>query len=544
MQAMIALPPELHRLLAEHGVDATRPHRVLAALSDGRWWTPRTLVRATAVAHRTVDAVLTALGPELRRDGERVALTVPERYAAFSRPEPADPVGHLVGTHSGALAEIEKLVADAPRPRVDLDHVAATPMTALRRALFLDVRFDLAGRRLLCVGDHDLTSLAATLVGAGTEAVVVDIDERMLDYIDTAARRLGLPVRCHFADLRLGLPASVRGGSDLAFTDPPYTPDGVALFTARAIEGLAAPAAGRVLLAYGASETTPGLAAKTQSRLSRLNLVSEAVWPDFNRYLGAEAIGAASDLYVLRPTARTPEGGRAASEAARIYSRGANAKESAGARDADVLHRALERAGADTVVADSARGIPLPAGVRHIGLASWLGAPDQDPEEGGRTVIDLTGGWAALLGRVLLASSAEETHVLVGNTVPEVRDEAGQNGLRALLGPGIDVRFLRGIPDERHAVVAARRRPLGTDTAPALRLLRHCHDRAHGALAAVLREGLIRTAAELGRPINKKQARTAVAAALPGLAGYTLLDLPAHRMADLHTAVEELAAGL
>ncbi|WP_106586702.1 bis-aminopropyl spermidine synthase family protein [Murinocardiopsis flavida] len=541
---MSELPPDLHRLLHEHGVDATRPHRVLAALSDGRWWTPRALVRSTAVAHRTVYAVLTALGTELKRDGERVGLTDPGPYTAFARPEPADPVGHLLDAHPGVLAELERLVAEAPRPRVDLDHVAATPMTALRRALFLDTRFALAGRRLLCVGDHDLTSLAATLVNAETEAVVVDIDERMLDYIDTAARRLGLPVRCHFADLRLGLPPSVRGGADLAFTDPPYTPDGVALFTARAVEGLAAPTAGRVLLAYGASETTPGLTAKAQARLSRLNLVSEAVWPDFNRYLGAEAIGAASDLYVLRPTARTPDGGRAAQEAARIYSRGANAKEAAAAAaETDALHRVVARAGADTVVADPAHGAGPDEGIRRIGLASLLGAPVPDHGRG-CTAVDLTGGWSALLGRVLLASAAAETHVLVGTTAPEVRDEAGQNALRGLLGPDIGVRFLRGVPDDRHAVVVARRDPLGADAAPEARLLRYCHDRAHGALAAVLREGLVRTAADLGRPINKKRARTAVAAALPGLAGYTLLDLPARRVAEFTAAAAELAAGL
>nr|BFE89009.1 hypothetical protein GCM10020093_116100 [Planobispora longispora] len=77
------------------------------------------------------------------------------------------------------------------------------------------------------------------------------------------------------------------------------------LFTARAVEGLGDRERGRILLAYGAGEHTPALALKVQHALSALNLVSEAIYPDFNRYHGAEAIGSAADLYVLRPTTKT-----------------------------------------------------------------------------------------------------------------------------------------------------------------------------------------------------------------------------------------------
>ena len=55
-----------------------------------------------------------------------------------------------------------------------LDHVAATPETTVRRAVWLEATFDLAGRHLLCVGDHDLTSLAACrLVPELTATVLV-----------------------------------------------------------------------------------------------------------------------------------------------------------------------------------------------------------------------------------------------------------------------------------------------------------------------------------------------------------------------------------
>nr|WP_232524449.1 bis-aminopropyl spermidine synthase family protein [Nocardiopsis gilva] len=546
---MIDHSGELSDLLGEQGADAARLHDVLAALAGGGWWSARDLVRETGVAHRLVERVLEALGEEVEWDAAaerepRVRLRSPGRYAGFGRPRLADPVGHLLDGHGEAAAELERLVAEAPASRVDLDHVAASARTALRRGVFLATRFALPGTRLLCVGDHDLTSLATTLVCKDTEAVVVDIDERMLAYIDAAAERLGLAVRCHFADLRLGLPEAVRGRADLVFTDPPYTPEGVELFARRGLEGLADPRRGRILVAYGASATTPALAAKTQSRLARMSLLSEAIWPDFNRYLGAEAIGAASDLYVLRPTSRTPTGDAGGAEAARIYSQGANAKEAASALPPEDARSVLERAvgdGAadrvDTVVGDWPQGA-VPDGVRKVRLSTWL----DSPTPGDRVAVNLTGGWEALLDRVILAASASEAHVVVPSSADAVRDEAGQKALRARLEPRYTVRFLRGVPGPRTTVVVASARDLDAEASAGQRLLWHCQDRAHGRLTSTLREGLVAVTAHLGRPLNKKGARTRVAASAPWLPGHTLLDLPGHRCGELRDVADRLVA--
>ncbi|QBI53952.1 bis-aminopropyl spermidine synthase family protein [Streptomonospora litoralis] len=544
------VPPGLRELLDDHGIAARRLHRVLAALADGGWWSPRELVRRTAVAHRSVQGVLDALDGELEWDTGAVHARLRRAggYAGFDRPGTADPVGHLAGDHAEAAAELRRLVDEAPAARTDLDHVAATAETALRRALLLRTHFALDGARLLCVGDHDLTSLAAALVCPGLRAVVVDIDERMLSYIDAAAERLGANVRCHFADLRLGLPPALRESCDLAFTDPPYTPEGVELFVRRGVEGLAAPRAGRVLLAYGASETTPALTARTQSRLSALDLVTEALWPDFNRYRGAEAIGAASDLYVLRPTGRTPQGSRGAA-AARVYSRGTNSAESAGGLQEAEARAVLEDAAAETAVGEWPRGAlaPLPrtAGAsgeprtpRHVRLATWL----ETPTERGSAAVDLTGGWEDLLARVVLAAPGPEVSAVVSADHPQVRDRDGQRELAALLAPRFEVRFMRGTPAPRLTTVRAAEAPDGG--AADERLLAHCQRRAHGRLSATLREGLVRVAATADVPVNKRTARHAVAAAAPWLEGHTLLDLPAHRMERLRAAAADLAASI
>jgi hypothetical protein len=462
------------------GVDGRRLERLRATLAGERWWTVTELVRETATSRRTVEAALRALPVE--RSGDRYRLPA---GSAVPPPELADPVAGSLPAEGAVLAQLSDLIAAAPAPRRALDHVAATPETALRRAAYLRTRFALDGATLLCVGDHDLTSLAATLLCPGLSAVVVDVDDRLLEYVDTAAVRLGLPVSCRWADLRLGLPPEVRG--DVAFTDPPYTPDGVTLFTGRAFEALADRRTGRVLLAYGTGETQPALGWKAQAALSDLGAYVEAMLPDFNRYAGAEAIGSASDLYVLRPTPRTYQvlDRRLAAVPNTLYTHGPQAAE--------------------------ASTPDLPG---TTPLAGWLARPHATPE-----VTVAAPGPGGLL-RVLLAGGAEHITAVVDNNSDDVRDEAGQRGLQDLVAAAYRLRYRRGQPDPRHAIVEATRVPDGGS------LARYLLDRAHGKVTNTLREGLIAT----GRAATRNEARALVP---DTYAGARLLDLPRHQLRQL-----------
>ncbi|WP_308169643.1 bis-aminopropyl spermidine synthase family protein [Acrocarpospora catenulata] len=400
------------------------------------------------------------------------------------------------------MARIGELIVKAPRGRRTLDHVSATADTVVRRAVLLGERFWLPGARVLCVGDHDLTSLAIRMVHPEAEVAVADLDERVLAYID--AQDLG--VRTFWADLRLGLPPSVRGWADLIVTDPPYTPEGVGLFTARGAEGLRDREQGRILLAYGASERTPMLALKVQHALAELNLVTEAMFPDFNRYHGAEAIGSAADLYVLRPTSKTwpAVASRVDRLATAIYTQGPQAVESA-ARPAvsgssDLL--GVEEFAPQVLVGDWPREI-LPK-VARVRLSTWLAkAYAGDPE---RVAIAVPAGLEAVAVRLLLATRARQ--VLLHCAEPPA-------GLAALLAPVYSLAVEGGV------VRAVRHAAPETGGA---RIVRRIFDNAHGKAANAWREGLI---AETG--LTKKQAR----AVIPAWADATTLELPEHRLADL-----------
>jgi N4-bis(aminopropyl)spermidine synthase len=560
MSGMPDLPEAVQALLADFGVDSRRVRAILCRLAGvpagpagDTGWTVTELVAATATSRRTVEAVLRALGEDLETAGGalRIAPAAADRYRAavgcadLETRRPADPVGHLLPRYAHVLDTLRELVEAAPRSRRRLDHVAATPQTALRRALYLRARFWLDGAVLLCVGDHDLTSLAAALVEPGLRVTVVDVDERICEYIDREAARRGLAVRCRFADLRLGLPPSAAGTADLVFTDPPYTPEGVALFLARGLEGLRDRTSGRLLLAYGHGETLPALGAKVQAAVGELHLAYEAILPDFNAYSGAEAIGSVSDLYVCRPTARTWTGlagrtARAEASGGRIYTQGAQAVEAADspltpAAAAEVIARHRPDLLVGRWPAGTGPGLPVAP------LAPWLAAgakPGRRP--GGPAAapaVALAGGFEAVLPRVLLAAGTDRVTVVVDNNAEAVGSAAGQGELADLLGPSYRLRFLRSTPAPDLAVVTAERAEPAGDAAAVLRWIQ---DRPHGRVANGWREGLIALARRRGGPaLTKNDARALISQADPALAAddATLLELPRHRLRDLAAAV-------
>lgn len=519
--------------LAEAGVHALALRRVLALLAAGGH-TRAELVRRTATPRRTVDELLAAAHEHLHYDGEAVHLQ-PERAdryrAGFDLDDPRvtaeAEMGGETGTGRGSGADrglgtggasgrvrasgragdplelLRGFIDAGPRPDRDLDHVTATAETVLARAHWLHGTYDLTGARLLCLGDHDLTSLAVGLLAPHVEITAVDVDERILQHIDATAAEHGLPVRTLYADLRRGLPPALQEWSDLVFSDPPYTPEGMALFATRALEGMAGTHS-RLHLAYGFSTRTPALGRKVQQELLRLGFAFTAVLPDFHRYQGAEAVGSASDLYVCQPTSQARRQGRL--QQAAIYTHGARSVEGgAPETSTDFRTRLGERLGT-TVEA--------------------LREPDWSrPVRGQDPVFDLRDDPGTWLLRMLLACNSPRPACVVDNNHPDITSAATQHDLAGLLGPKYALRMLRSFPERRTAVVLAER----IDEPSAAR---DVLGRAHGKLGNIVREALITHAAE---PLSKRQAKDRAAELLPAPADaqLRLVDLPRHRIAEL-----------
>ncbi|PXY33827.1 bis-aminopropyl spermidine synthase family protein [Prauserella flavalba] len=461
------------------GVQA-RPLRLAVSLLAHGWQEFDELVRATAEPRRGVEDLLAAFGDDLEREGTAVRLrpdAVP-RYRELAG-EAAQP-GDLLATMTAAIA-------DVPPPLAALDHVQATPETVVARARWLDEQYDLRRTRLTFVGDHDLTSLAVHALRPEARLTVVDVDDRILEYLDRRSER---SIRTVHADLRFGLPLAVAGKADVVFSDPPYTPEGMGLFAARGIECLADPPEGRLVLAYGYSPRHPALGHQVQRALLSLGLAFEAIVPAFHRYAGAQAIGSAADLYVCQPTARARKKGKGKQQG--IYTHGPQSVEARGTSAAllDALVALAGDTGHDVTVRD----------------ADWT-KPATVPESTA-VAVDLTAAPGPWLARVLLAVNAGRVALLVPNAHPDLGDQRSQQALMDLVAPKYRLRLLRSTPDNKHAVVVADAVPGNTNAA-----VHAVWTRAHGRVGNLWPQ------------------------APADIADLRLIDLPRHRIAEIRAAL-------
>jgi hypothetical protein len=362
------------------------------------------------------------------------------------------------------------------------------------RARFLAGEYDLAGASVVCLGDHDLTSLALTLLEPRLEAAVVDVDERVLDHVRRAAAAEHLPVATAFADLRLGLPPSLARSADLVFTDPPYTPEGVRLFLLRALEALRRQGHPRVVFCYGYGERHLVRGVEVQGVLGDLRLAVEAVLPGFNRYRGAEAIGSRSSLWVCRPTTKTWNVRALSSDDPRIYSRGKEAR-------------------------NAPNRIPAP-GVDEAGS------------------VNLHPHFGAVWPRAVLQAAPERMALIIpasSLSVPET--------FRRLLGTVYDVEVVRPASGDEPAVLAVTRH--GRPPADAAScVLAHLVLHPGAKVVSAWREGLIAAGRRAGMALTKNEARARIGAERlePSLQRLRAWELPVSALGDLVVEVERSAA--
>lgn len=193
-----------------------------------------------------------------------------------------------------------------PAPKREYDQFYATPETTARRAAFLNFFGDIHGKRLMFLGDDDLTSVAVTNYGMAKEIMVLDIDERILKAIKAVSAEQDFKVKTLAYDARNELPGSLRKRFDVVFTDPPYTPEGIKLFACRSVEALDLKnLAARLYVCYGNSDRAKERFLPVYETFVDSGLMMRWVFDKFNRYEGAESIGSTSSLFVGEATSKT-----------------------------------------------------------------------------------------------------------------------------------------------------------------------------------------------------------------------------------------------
>ncbi len=198
------------------------------------------------------------------------------------------------------LAQIKNSLARRPSADVTLDQAKATIRTIIKRVGMLLQFGDLEGLNVLVLGDDDALSLALCTTALPRKITVVDIDERILHFLEREHDNLTTPkseLQIVHADLREKLPEDITNDHDIFFTDPPYTVAGLTTFFARGLEGLHpnSPWA----RGYVCASRKPRTMQLFQNHITSLGWYVSLFIPNFNRYEGNTRLGNTSNLLRL-----------------------------------------------------------------------------------------------------------------------------------------------------------------------------------------------------------------------------------------------------
>ena len=160
---------KLHGELAQAwGIDFQRARLLLGLLCNGDWHTTSDLIAASSISHWNITHLLQQLDPWLEQKEQRVRIkpayhaTVAAVFdcarvsqASFLAPyEIAAKAGERAAQAEALVASTRQLVQQFPGERnKHLDHVAATPLTCVKRALFLVGNYALERASVLFLGE-------------------------------------------------------------------------------------------------------------------------------------------------------------------------------------------------------------------------------------------------------------------------------------------------------------------------------------------------------------------------------------------------------
>lgn len=207
-----------------------------------------------------------------------------------------------------------------PEPKRSFDQFYATEETIKKRIeLISDYSNLYTIDSIIFLGDDDLTSVFLGLNSIFKKILVLDIDEEILNLIETISKENNLNIKTLKYDLRNPLNIIYEEikkfcSPNFIFFDPPYTPNGARIWLIRALEILLGKGRNKkrkslkflknkfIFMCYGYTDKSPERGMKVQKIIDSLGLIIQEKFRKFNKYTGAETINNESDLYVLQPT--------------------------------------------------------------------------------------------------------------------------------------------------------------------------------------------------------------------------------------------------
>ena len=198
----------------------------------------------------------------------------------------------------GILEDYKNIALQRPKPTVDYDQGYIKEEDVMRRIAFIYERGDLENAKIIVIGDDDLISLGMALTDLPKRIVVLEIDDRLINFINENAKKYGFPVEARKFDVRNDIDKELCKKFDIFITDPVETIEGITLFLSRAASGLK----GEGSVGYfGLTHLEASLKKwqKIERRLLSMNFVITDMLRDFNVYPMSNNLELAAEDYIV-----------------------------------------------------------------------------------------------------------------------------------------------------------------------------------------------------------------------------------------------------
>ncbi len=203
-----------------------------------------------------------------------------------------------------AIAKKMKIIyAIRPKPTFIFDQRPVTLETSLRRAFYLTWRGDICGKRIVLIGDDDLTSLTLGFLGLAKEIVVFEIDKRLVNFLKEQVNKYHLKIKIIGRDILSGVPSSYLHRFDVFLADPTPTPVPFATFVNAGLRLLKKGECGVGYLSFYPSHMDKNIS--LQKILTKMNLMITDSIPFFTEYEVIKKTYSERDIKLMRQYSRS-----------------------------------------------------------------------------------------------------------------------------------------------------------------------------------------------------------------------------------------------
>ena len=180
------------------------------------------------------------------------------------------------------LKEYRKIARQRPRPTLDFFQGYMQEEDVIARVALMHHYGDLHKKDFILIGDDDLLSIALSLTQMPSRITVLDIDERLGEFIKDVNKQYGFDIEFRRYNVADPLPSDLIGKFDVFSSEPLETLTGLKAFVSRGISCLKENATGYFGLTILEASHKKWLA--IQRLLSRMNCVITDIISGFSAY--------------------------------------------------------------------------------------------------------------------------------------------------------------------------------------------------------------------------------------------------------------------